>query len=546
MVLCPGTYEVADQLLNTDKHPVNNGIRFFGLRGRNGERPVVKGKFILRMVKDIEFNGIDFVSLGRGFIDPLEKSANISIINCKFNKESPTNAADKEDRYTGINAIYVKGFIFRACKLDSKFPWPGDFISAEYSSQLLFSDNDFSDCSAGHSFIKIDKSREAIIQRSYFRNPISRAVVCRNSNGIVVQDNLFFDCDWNGLKPCPHPFGNRGDGATLRFAVMRSVVRNNIFAGQNYNPGGDACKSQIDKGYSNMQGALSFNIFDGSPRYGIVRGYHNTYFMNQQSGIFFEYPRDFALADEKKDPSNANTANNKFINEVLFDCGRSFRIEGEDRRDGFEIRVDNVDVKFKTYLFDRCYLWHRNANDAVIAIKEPDRATIVKYTAEDAQATLRDSNNEPIFRKNVFSKAPKFHNPKLFVDAKENPLAFSGLAWIGEFFRSLSLSSGDAPRGREIARIDRRSIVHHDTDKVQLDRVGDAWCFTSGFGMIPGDVILIEGQPAPFTILEVRSDTELQLDRTLVTSLVAPSPWGPRVWLKRYGRRPGIGVIPGV
>jgi hypothetical protein len=217
------------------------------------------------------------------------------------------------------------------------------------------------------------------------------------------------------------------------------------------------------------------------------------------------------------------SCNVKFVNEVLYNCGL---------KAGFEIEVRERQVDWVSYLFANCYIWNDEQVRAKPVIFIRGAPGGPSFTAQEAQDRLA------IFQSIVDPTAPAeptFVRPEIFSEALVDP----GSKVASDFFAHLSLSGGAAMRrGAHNANTGRRGA--EPPDVLVLARPGDAWCFTPGWGIVPPDAVIIEGQEESFLVTGIVSDSAIRLDRPI-------GPYEPdkRIWLRAFARaEPDGGIAP--
>jgi hypothetical protein len=446
------------------------------------------------LTRPVELAGRSFVALrglrfhsadGTAWLRTDERTHHVGIQQCLFDC-----AASRFKEFTGLH-LEGHHFTLRQSVFGRGM---GDQIHAPRVTHLLIEDNDFSQAAADHALIAA-VGENVVIRGNYFRNPWARVLhLCWNKERpmrrVLVENNLFVDCDWN--RTGPHPIPNqadRGSAETVRFLATEGVFRNNLLIG--CNPGNDWP----------IHAVLSFQTFHSrwyeTTHYERLRLYHNTLYGNRTTAVIFTRNTDELHLEDLV-----------FQNNVIADSA------------GPAFRVDTDAIPWQGYRF-RSNLLVDAHGSGVISLPEAAEGAL---TVAAAQARF-----PKVFRGNI-DRAPHFRDVALLKGAVEHPDRF-GLRDLPQFWEAFTLEEGTPGQGTA-SPLTAVAEAGAGTTTVRVD---DALFFCDGLGMSGGDVVSL-GDAGEAVVRRVIDEYSLELDRPVTVRR------GDPVSVKWAGRERDMGI----
>ncbi len=435
----------------------------------------------------IAVKGLRFFSTGSRWVTINSLSHHIEFLDNYFNSSFDTN--DPSISYTGF---YTDGsYIIIRNNFFEKW-WGGDMVSTGIPSHhILFENNDLSQNTAAHASLHF-RGTDSIIRNNYIHNPWERAVEMvrvdyQKGERILMENNVIVDNDWDRIGFNPSIGSERGSGETVRYNVLRSILRNNIIIGNN-----------LGKNYA-YSGVVHFSVYPGSYDYEKIRMYHNTLYRNRLNGITFG--RNAGL-----DPSIINTADNRHKNNIISET------------ENYSIYVDNSGIDWRTYLFER----------NIISDTKKTGTVYINDLSNRIRTVASLENEFPnVFKNNIVNK-PLFVRESILDEAEARPQNFR-LSNLSDFFDAYTLTSASPGKGQgtHLASV----TVSGTGTRITLD---DALYFSDGFGMIDGDALIIGNDL--IKVIKLVDDTRIDVNRSITVQS------GDKVYLALSGSSPDIGV----
>jgi len=438
ILLAGGTYadEVAFKVSGTADKPIV-------FAAAPGEVPVLRKSVRLEGVAFVEFRGLQFESPNNdSWLVADKRSHDLYLTGNSF--DSSSNQRDQA--FSGLKLegshLVLCGNVFGS--------WLGDMVTAEGVDSLLIENNDFSQSTGMHALVAV-VGRRVVIRGNVFRNPWHRVLHITDrtadspSEDVVVENNTFIDSDWVKGRPLPSNEERfQGGAEVVRFMGARGIFRNNLLVGNNEGNNWDC------------RGVLNFQTFANSGagfdvrRYTKFRVYNNTFAANKTSSlIFYQGP--------KADMGNLD--DNQFKNNVITGAQT------------FSIATCNAGIPWSTYRFE-----NNMVSGQQVRFSEVGEMPV---TIKDMQG--RFSN----FSGNLVDE-PTFVNDGFAGAVAADPTSYR-LANRPAAFAAYRLAVGSTGRDQAVALAQVTSDVVASTTL----SVDDAYWFSSGYGLVPGDTLRI-------------------------------------------------------
>jgi hypothetical protein len=413
------------------------------------ETPVITRRMYLHYAQYLKFSGISFTSDGESWVLGGLSDAgadHVTFESCTFNNTEIGTA------YTGLLLHDSKFVTLDGCTWQD---WLlGDMVKFYRATRLLVKDNNFNVARGGHALLAIHDSKRSVVHRNYFRNNIDRALHCterpdNSAEDLIVQWNLFVDCDWNGTDA--HPFDGtdqefeRGANQSARFVVPRGIFRFNIIA-----------LSNIGKDHDWAAG-IDISYYDSSRDSHDLRCYHNTIYNGTKSGVGI-------------------TTNPVETGGVFNDLGMRFQNNIVAQNDEYGIRLGHADLEWRTYKFTYNQIAdNRKTSLIYIAGESPNAMSVA-----DAESAYPQ-----VFSDNI-TGYPSFKDDSILAAINASPASY-GIADIDDIFYKLTLSVGSPGK----AAASHLATVTQAGTGVTTINLSDAVPFTDGWGLVARDEIYI-------------------------------------------------------
>lgn len=327
--------------------------------------------------------------------------------------------------------------------------WMGDMLTFVPAGAVAFIGNDFTAAGADHGVI-VYTGRELVVRGNVFRNPFDRVIHVASSEPDVlsgralIEHNVFFDSDWDRERDRPGAaadIANDGGGANevVRLIGEGHVFRDNLLLSNRRGADGEC------------HAALTMSTWEHPP-YNNERNEHAKIYGN----VFLDnHTHAVSVADGIDTDGN--------VDNVV-----AFNVFSGQERGAVAMCSDAIsedDVSF----------FGNVTHDDTVTLADGDARSLAQLEAD-----LPDwfADNDP--------SAPAFADPGEV--ARARTAADEGALTFDE--RDALFAAFAAPAAEGASPL---ASLTADADGDTLS-VGDAFWFSSGHGLVDGDVVLVDGQ----------------------------------------------------
>lgn len=442
----------------------------------------------------ITVDGIHFNSTRPSWVDVNTSSPRFTLINCTFASADPPGGDWTTGSFVGIllRGAYA---IVRNCIVGV---WMGGDTLRGEGDFCLVDHNGFDYNDSGHGSI-IMNGEYYVVQDNYVRNKWARGghfapgrFDAGTQRGGVVQRNDFFDCNYTDLANDGYPVDGEvvdtpdgdpiGDANMIKGGGTGLIFRDNMVVASN--PSGYATHPNWQ-----YRCVLQINNYDDTVYWEHGRYYHNVFLANGLHGVTVN-------AASGANAHAFEVDDNRFYNNILH-------------------QNDNRSLRLTDASLVATHQHHNNIMTDPIHYGASSSMTVAQFEA--ARGAAHASGN--------IGSAPTFVNGNFAAENANRALRID---------RNNFALASSSPVGRGAARHLANVTATSATTVIAVD---DAWPFTNGNGIIPGDVIIVNGQTR-----SIQSTSTTPGAQTITVDQVTSVVNGNPIWLTAFGVSPDIGI----